>query len=140
MPRLTLNVPELLAIAQVLGVPPVLLLSPVGAEQTEIIPGRSADPWEAVAWISGDSDAGVLWARRHAILVDEWQHAADQLNPLPRLPGMAADPMTEVVEDRRRITATAIHRVRAQMRQLGLRPPALPAGLARLDDEGDDDE
>jgi len=48
--------------------------------------------------------------------------------------------MTEVVEDRRRITATAIHRVRAQMRQLGLRPPALPAGLARLDDEGDDDE
>jgi transcriptional regulator with XRE-family HTH domain len=141
--RHVITVPELLVLAEALGVPPVLLITPVDGDQVEIVPGRTADPWDALLWLAGlsrpDPDPGVQWALQHAALVSEWLHAADMLNPFPRLPGMLEDPMAHVVEDTRRSIATALRNVRSGMRALGLRPPALLPEMADIEKDDADE-
>jgi transcriptional regulator with XRE-family HTH domain len=54
--RTTISVPELLILAEALGVVPMLLLFPLGREETvEVLPGRQVDPWDAVRWFDGVS-------------------------------------------------------------------------------------
>lgn len=52
--RTTISVPELLILADVLGVPPLMLLFPIGWEQaTKALPGTITDPWHAAQWFMG---------------------------------------------------------------------------------------
>lgn len=45
---------ELMVLARALGIPPALLLFPVGAnEQVEVLPGRQASAWGAFKWFAG---------------------------------------------------------------------------------------
>ena len=56
---------ELLALAQVLGVPPAQLMTPLDAgEELEILPGVTMGPLEAAGWIIG----GEIESRRRQIL------------------------------------------------------------------------
>lgn len=64
--RTTLTVPELLILAKALGVPPLLLVFPVGRrELTEALPGREVPTWEAARWFTGEEP----FPTRHG---DEW--------------------------------------------------------------------
>ena len=49
------DVSEVAALAKALGVPPLLLMFPVGAEaETEIFPGEVRDTWAAAKWFIGE--------------------------------------------------------------------------------------
>jgi transcriptional regulator with XRE-family HTH domain len=89
--RTTLSVPELLILADVLRIPPALLLYPLGyREQIEVLPGQVATPEQAMAWlVGGIGPAGGVPAaensvdlyREHAYAVSAWEaavRAADQ--------------------------------------------------------------
>jgi len=55
--RTTLTVAELLVLAKVLGVPPVLLIAPVGhQEMVEVLPGQLVPSDSALEWITGEAD------------------------------------------------------------------------------------
>lgn len=54
--RANITVGEVAVLAQVLGVPPLLLIFPLdGADQIEVLPGRRAETWAAAKWFTGDS-------------------------------------------------------------------------------------
>lgn len=49
------DVDDLVALAYVLAVPPILLIFPLGqSQEIELLPDRSADTWSAVKWFTGD--------------------------------------------------------------------------------------
>jgi transcriptional regulator with XRE-family HTH domain len=53
--RDTITVAELIALAATLGVPPALLLFPVGSDESvELLPGLRMDPWHAYKLFVGD--------------------------------------------------------------------------------------
>jgi transcriptional regulator with XRE-family HTH domain len=53
--RGTVSVPELFVLAKALGVPPLMLLFPVGrSEFMEVLPGREMDTWAAAKWFTGE--------------------------------------------------------------------------------------
>lgn len=52
--RNTITVPDLLALAKALGVPPVLLVLPLGRElEADALPGQRRPTWELVKWFGG---------------------------------------------------------------------------------------
>lgn len=54
--RPTVSLMELLVLARVLRVPPVLLVFPVGAEQEiEVLKGQSVPAWDGLKWFTGES-------------------------------------------------------------------------------------
>ncbi|MYU51303.1 MULTISPECIES: helix-turn-helix domain-containing protein [Streptomyces] len=54
--RPTISVAEILVIAQALRVPPVALIFPVGYEgSAEVLPGQTADAFEAAQWFTGEA-------------------------------------------------------------------------------------
>lgn len=113
---------------------PALLIAPARADKVEILPGREVDPWDAALWIGGEDEPDVAWVRSHAWYVREWREAPDRLlGGPPRPPELGEDPMVEVVEDSRRRSEESIRRVRAAMREHGMRPPAIPPELAHLE-------
>ena len=80
--RETVTVPEVLVIAKALGVPPALLLFPVGREKlVEVLPGQCIGTWAAAKWFSGQEpfltkrDDGDGWATTGADR-DSWRESA----------------------------------------------------------------
>ncbi|MFE9597090.1 helix-turn-helix domain-containing protein [Streptomyces hokutonensis] len=54
--KTSISVAEVVVLADVLGVPPVTLLFPLGSSATvEVLPGREVSTWDAVAWFTGES-------------------------------------------------------------------------------------
>ncbi|MFD5430458.1 helix-turn-helix domain-containing protein [Streptomyces sp. NPDC127084] len=54
--KTSVTVAEIVVLADVLGVPPVTLLFPLGSSATvEVLPGREVSTWDAVAWFTGES-------------------------------------------------------------------------------------
>jgi Helix-turn-helix. len=54
--RREVTVDELVVLAKALGVPPILLIYPVGeAETCEVLPGRTMGTWAAVRWFTGEA-------------------------------------------------------------------------------------
>ena len=79
-------VPELLVLGKALGVPPALLVFPVGeALSCEPLPNQSRPLWDAVQWFAGfapypanpDADARSSFEADH--LLDEWEEGASAL-------------------------------------------------------------
>lgn len=55
--RQGISVGELIAIAKAIGVPPILLVFPLGqedSEEVEVLPGFMANTWEVVKWFTGE--------------------------------------------------------------------------------------
>lgn len=54
--KASITVADFLVLADVLGVPPVTLLFPLGSAATvEVLPGRELSTWDAVAWFTGEN-------------------------------------------------------------------------------------
>lgn len=54
--RISIAVAEVIVLAKALGVPPAVLLYPVGdTESVEVLPGRTVPPWAALKWFAGSS-------------------------------------------------------------------------------------
>jgi hypothetical protein len=141
-PHRTVTVDELVVLAHVLGVAPALLISPVDDDQVELVPGRPADPWDAVLWIGGIRDRGVYLAFLHDHAVHQWEHEPERLGGplalLPRPDGMGQGAFAREVEKSRRPIEQSVRQIRAEMRDRGLRPPVLPAELRHVDEKGSD--
>lgn len=136
--RTLITVAELLVVAAALGVPPVLLLAPLGRlPEIEALPGRDFEPWAAEQWITGhvrirdlsgdpiampirweDDDGTVPLFEQHHQLV----RALSKRTPWMLEPSVLA------------ATENELRAVRGRMRELELSPPALPAELEYLDE------
>lgn len=160
---------EIPVFARALGVPPVLLLLPLGIEPTvEIFPGRPVPTWEAVKWWSGDdylptrTDDG--YVRYSAEARREWQIGTAPLQyfrdhdqriaDLGNVWVLGVDPddtsakaldtaralgATDEGRKNAQWAATRLRDLRRSMRLAGIVPPNLPADLAYID-KGDGGE
>jgi transcriptional regulator with XRE-family HTH domain len=160
--RPALSVAELLILARILRVPPVLLLFPVGQEaETEMLPGTSVDTWSAAKWFTGESEEipgdgeepqdaeAVRLYREHEQAVEAWHEVQRKIKAFLGAVGEEierAEPNPELVKDDRLWDAAAtelrnseetIRGVRQRMRAHELTPPTLRAGLARIEQKGD---
>lgn len=65
--RREVTVDELVMLAEVLGVAPVLLVVPVGrCSEVEILPGVQVDAWGAAEWFRGEADVPIRGGRQVA--------------------------------------------------------------------------
>jgi transcriptional regulator with XRE-family HTH domain len=137
--RRTVSYSEILALAYVLNVPPLLLMVPIGTDDFQPLPGVSEEPWWAAMWIAGDGlppevdepkpemadqfldhlDYLSLY-RQHSDFVLQWTRALE----LPD-PAVARAHMHQIEK--------AITIVRASIRDRGGVPPRLPQGLQGID-------
>ena len=142
--REKVSVAELLVLAAALDVPPALLIFPVGREKTvEALPARPLDPWHATLWLSGDARLsedpaapGVVPASNISAVPLHREH--DRLTA--GLAGYTRESLLEARDDSSgrllHLGVGALRDVRAFIRELGLDPPALPPGLAWIDEPG----
>lgn len=156
--RASITIVDLIALADVLGVPPIALLFPLGADATvEVLPGREVSTWDALAWFTGetllarpapqDTARGLLdLFRSHGDLVA----AATASNALAKERRREAS----ITLDRERRTVlleraagyeehafedcSDLRAFRTRMRERGLVPPALPDDLAFIDQSDED--
>ncbi|NUW33426.1 helix-turn-helix transcriptional regulator [Nonomuraea sp. SMC257] len=80
--RRDVTVDELVVLAKALGVPPILLLYPVGeTDLVEVLPGRKQGTWQAVKWFTGEEPLGTYfeddgkWAVTSPDM-DDWEKGA----------------------------------------------------------------
>jgi transcriptional regulator with XRE-family HTH domain len=108
--RNQVSVAELLAIAAALNVPPVLLISPVGASaETEIVPGNRVAAFRAVQWISGETP--IPHADDEAYITsitDDWHAATGNPLPLLRARARAVSEETRALDRARGLEASAL--------------------------------
>jgi transcriptional regulator with XRE-family HTH domain len=154
--KATLALADFLVLADVLGVPPVGLLFPLGsAETVEVLPGRKVPTWDALAWFTGEDRAEGAAAEGSAReVLDLFRTHGDLVT--------AASTSTSLARERRRAASTTLDRerraalleraqgyeeiafedcrdlgaFRARMRERGLVPPALPEELTFVADAG----
>ncbi|MFE3197761.1 helix-turn-helix domain-containing protein [Embleya sp. NPDC059237] len=152
--RESLDVTELVALAQALGVPAISLLFPVGEVATvSPTPGVVVDTWDGLAAFTGetplselppaDSPRARLEAfRQHAVAVEAAVASGRLAHDRRRLATVNLDPaeherLGQVAARYERLAfedVLALRDLRVRMRDRGLEPPALPAGLAHVDD------
>jgi transcriptional regulator with XRE-family HTH domain len=157
--RANITIVDLVVLADVLGVPPVALLFPLGTDATvEILPGREVSTWDALAWFTGETPADQPPPQGTARdLLDLFRSHGDLV--------AAATASHALARERRREASTTLDRdrraalleraagyeehafedgsdlgiYRTRMRERGLVPPALPADLAYVDESVSDD-
>ncbi|PCG88019.1 transcriptional regulator [Streptomyces sp. WZ.A104] len=151
--KTSITVADIAVLADVLSVPPVTLLFPLGSSSTvEVLPGRTVSTWDAVAWFTGESplDAtapeksprGVLDAfRRHGDLVAAATSSYALAQERRRAASITLDrarratllERAEGYEEHAFEDAQELRAYRQRMLQRGLTPPALPDGLSFVD-------
>jgi transcriptional regulator with XRE-family HTH domain len=158
-----IDVDDLVAFGRALGVPPILLLYPLGEEEeVEVLAGQRASTWAAFRWFVGEArfpvdnlvgcgevdpatglhewydDPEQGWEAA-ASPVALWRQHADQIRDWFQAPSavrrLGLDEADARTELARRLAAVedAVKQTRAAMRMSGLKPPALPEELAELD-------
>ncbi|MGW6776151.1 helix-turn-helix domain-containing protein [Streptomyces sp. NPDC055037] len=148
--KTSITAADVVVLADVLGVPPVTLLFPLGSSATvEVLPGREVSTWDAVAWFTGESpldepapegsarDVLDLF-RQHGDLVAaamssyalarERRRAAS--TTLDRARRATLLQRAEGYEEHAFEDAQELRAYRERMRQRGLTPPSLPDELA----------
>ncbi|MDQ7910773.1 helix-turn-helix transcriptional regulator [Phytohabitans sp. ZYX-F-186] len=131
--RASVTVQELLTLAEVFEVPPVLLIFPVGlSQETEFLPGLVVSTWTGARWVFyGDDPAGAAPITLYAQHTEQAEHYTVALHDM-----LAEDDALEDSELRRR-TEDAMQKLRttrAEIRRHGLIPPELPNDLQHVDD------
>lgn len=159
--RTTITIGEVLVLAQVLELPPLLLIFPVGeVDSVEVLPGRELDTWAATKWFTGEgalsnssqdekawtvSAGPIHWYRRHDEYVESGTVAADLIAEL----ATAGEPpdeqaaagrarWAEVHRERLKLAETLLTNLRDMMRHVEMRLPALPEQLRYIDRNRDD--
>jgi hypothetical protein len=164
--RPTVSIAEVLVFARALNVPPLLLVFPLGQEESpEVLPDESAPVWAAAQWFTGESDrlpgdtkttsdTGVVRLYRdHDRLVEEWRNARNQVFSIlaakePRLeqfrgagipiPDGYDTKFLELFLREMQNAQNAVRLVRQKMRDQVLTPPDLgPVDTAVLDGSED---
>lgn len=143
--RQTITVDEVLVLAQALGVPPVVLMFPLGrADVAEVLPGVHVGPWAAIQWFEGNSEDPAepdadpqMGTHSPIVLWNEHQLWDGEIPVIHRaLPVADASlPSLPGEDDQRRhlaMAVAALRRVRATMRETGLTPPPLHPETARI--------
>lgn len=158
--RESLDVTELVVLARALDVPPIALLFPVGdVPAVSPTPGVVADTWDALAWFTGETPLSELPPagsprarleafRQHAVAVEAALASARLAHDRRRLATVNLDPgeyerLGRVAAQYERLAfedTLALRDLRVRMRERGLEPPVLPAGLAHVDDEASGDD
>lgn len=151
--KASITVADFVVLADVLGVPPVTLLFPLGASATvEVLPGREVSTWDALAWFTGETPLDQPAAEGTARdVLDVFRHHGDLVT--------AATSSNALARERRRTASTTLDRARratllqraegyeehafedcqelrafrGRMRERGLVPPSLPDELAFVD-------
>lgn len=138
--RTNLSVPELLALAQVLQVPPLLLLVPLGrADKVEMTPGADVPTTDALLWLTGqrplpgqtwgdDSDDSGLIAlyQLHSRTVDRWLTAVRNARAIREGRVRGTDEEAAQHEQAAEQLREDLENLRNSMTSQGLRPPLLP--------------
>jgi hypothetical protein len=142
--RQTLTVGELMVLAEAVGVPPILLLFPLGDEETvEVLPGRQVPTWDAVKWFSGHGSVSEDWRQssvptqlweEHEMAVSNWLEAPDFMVK-SQAHGVPPENAYANMQASRRLMEGNLLALRGRIRALGLTPPALPEGLADLESQ-----
>ncbi|KAB2344917.1 helix-turn-helix domain-containing protein [Actinomadura rudentiformis] len=143
--RPTVSVAELLIFARALDTPPILLLIPLGQQETvKLAPEVTAATWDAVQWFAGlgptSGETAVRLFLRHDRFVREYTFSArkaasahamhegtadENLRAAHAATAQAADRAATIAEE-------IITEVRDDIRSRGLTPPPLPPELAHL--------
>ena len=151
--KTSITVADFVVLADVLGVPPVTLLFPLGSSATvEVLPGREVSTWDAVAWFTGETPLNEPAPEGTARdVLDVFRHHGDLV--------AAAMSSYALARERRRAASTTLDRTRrstllqraegyeehafedcqelrafrGRMRERDLAPPALPDELAFVD-------
>jgi transcriptional regulator with XRE-family HTH domain len=158
--RREITVDELSVLGRVLGVPPVLLLYPLGeVPKTEIAPGVFDTPWAGVRWFAGESglaeedinenpgaavlvlyrrhqnhvDRFVILTRLSALLQTDVEYSGPVLAPSKILPGLTYSGWLPEHRDDAEKALDGLKDIRAEIRRTGLLLPDLPPELARLE-------
>lgn len=140
--REAVSTAELQVLAYALGVPPVLLLFPLGyAETVELLPGHQVGPWAAIEWfygnISDPSDPAsdppmgslnplMLWSNYGFSAVEAESLYAERMKMLPE--GKHDDDLDRHLG----LAVSTVRNIRAVMRSQGMLPPKLRPELARI--------
>lgn len=150
----SLAIADFLVLADVLGVPPVTLLFPLGTSATvEVLPARQVSTWDALSWFTGEVPSMQPAPEGTAQnLLDTFRTHGDLV--------AAAAASTTLAKERRRAASTTLDRARRaalleraagyeenafedcaelrafrdRMRGRDLMPPALPEELAFIDE------
>jgi len=132
------SVAEWLALAAALGVPPSVLLFPVGrGKPAEVPPSGPQDPLNAISWLSGlalyphdesVTDLGdVELFQVHRVLIDRRPSQRDWAE------NEKDTAMYRIWEGAVQLARQQLRTVRAIMRDRGLIPPQVPQELAEID-------
>lgn len=146
--REAVSTAELKVLAAALGVPPVLLLFPLGRVQAvEVLPGRDAHPWDGIRWFTGeipDLDGGEPDGREspislyslHHVFVSQWSQ--EQQAAAAALKAAMETGTPEAIRKARAQLegASYLPVIRKTMRALGHIPPDLPPEIASALGEG----
>jgi transcriptional regulator with XRE-family HTH domain len=141
--RETVSTAELQVLARALGVPPILLLFPLGRSlDIEALPGLHTEPHAAIEWFTGHSkdpaDPGQLagWPPATDNPVALWDEHRTYEDALAKMDGYRAgstDPAAPgIFAETLEMTAKSLRRCRQSMRDLGLTPPGLQPATFRL--------
>lgn len=151
--KTSISVADFFVLADVLNVPPVTLLFPLGTSATvEALPGQPVSTWDALAWFTGETPLGepAVEGTSRAVL-DTFRNHGDLV--------AAAMASTTLAKERRRAASTTLDRdrraalleraagyeenafedcrdlraFRVRMRDRDLVPPTLPDELAFID-------
>jgi transcriptional regulator with XRE-family HTH domain len=146
--REAVSTAELKVLAAALGVPPVLLLFPLGqAQAVEVLPGREAHPWDGIRWFTGempDLDGGQADGREspislfslHHHLASQWSQeqaaaaAAVKAAREAATPAARRDAEADAIYKQELASSGFLRTIRATMRTLGYLPPDLPPEIA----------
>ncbi|MEE1763645.1 helix-turn-helix domain-containing protein [Streptomyces sp. SP18BB07] len=151
--KASMTIADFVVLADVLGVPPVTLLFPLGSSDTvEVLPGREVSTWDALAWFTGETPMDQpAPAGTSRDVLDVFRNHGDLV--------AAATASTALAKERRRAASTTLDRARratlleraegyeehafedcqelrafrGRMRERDLVPPALPDELAFVD-------
>src|SRR6478735_6152403 len=102
--KASMTIADFLVLADVLGVPPVTLLFPLGAAATvEVLPGRQVSTWDALAWFTGETPSSQPASEGTAQdLLDVFRTHGDLV--------AAATASTTLAKERRRAASTTLDR------------------------------
>lgn len=155
--RDTVSVAEVLVLAAALNVSPIELMCPVGYDKrTEILPGRTADPLEAMHWFTGElkldiaeesvkvrqpgtaEQSSTYLVEYHDELINRLRiQEADAARAIADAGAEGADERalgearyrTTAADEWRSFIREPLRRVRAEMRDRGMLLPELPHGI-----------
>jgi len=140
--RATVSVPELMVLATVLEVPPLMLIFPVGIDAKTEVPGGLEQTWDAAKWFTGEDGAGwdsegwqLLPYRKHEHLVAEWRKWTEReqfSDGHTAFVELAANQAWECVRQ--------IKSVRRLLREAGALLPDLPPELRHVEEEAGADQ